>query len=513
MMKKTCLIIVFLLLLAMPFTVSAENGTVPGGTVTDVDTLAEAFGGSEYCLVRENGIFLIGDCVLSSPVVIDGAELNVEGGGCSITSAEGGSLFVLRNGASLRLGNTAAAAASEAVILSGNNGKGDSLITVDASSTLTVCQGAIIENNISDSDGGAVFSLGTVIMQNGTISNCRSAGKGGAIYCEGKLTLNGGKISSVSASEGGAVYGNEKSEIMLTGTEILSASAENGGAVFSSGKVILSASSISGSEAKNGGAFYISGEFDVAGGQMLNCKASENGGALFNAGKTDILNGYISDCKAENGGAVFNSGELSYAGGYIEKSSAEKGGLIYNGGNFVHLDGNLASGTASLGGAVFNEGTFSHSSGSLLLNKADFGTAIFNLGTLSFPDYPYIDPKYDVFMAVNCENCGIVCDSVPPAASVARLTVGKYENGKAVPFCEEGITVITGSEVKAASEHFALSDYGSSSWKLVDGKTVRVKKLTEKPLFYILLVLAYIAVITAIALPIIIHDKKKASRA
>ena len=106
-------------------------------------------------------------------------------------------------------------------------------IGIYGSLTLTLNDGAILENGKGDPGGAIFIQSGTVTMNEGSIvRNCTSTGDGGAFSLNGgKFNMNGGEITGCSAeSFGGAIsLTRETSTVTLTGGSISGNKAKKGG--------------------------------------------------------------------------------------------------------------------------------------------------------------------------------------------------------------------------------------------------------------------------------------------
>ena len=109
-------------------------------------------------------------------------------------------------------------------------------ISILASLTLTLNDGAILENGNASFGGAAFVQMGTVTMNEGSIvRNCTSTSDGGAFSLNGgKFNMNGGEITGCSAAtNGGAIsLARETSTVTLKGGSISGNKAKNGGGIY-----------------------------------------------------------------------------------------------------------------------------------------------------------------------------------------------------------------------------------------------------------------------------------------
>ena len=133
---------------------------------------------------------------------------------------------------------TACAFELENITLDGNKddgaghtytGENGGLVYV-TSGTLSLREGATLQNSVATGDGGAVYVAAgaSMTMNNGSITGNTARTNGGAVYLEagtssvegGKLTMTGGEISGNNAASGGAVYVKANATMELTDGEI-----------------------------------------------------------------------------------------------------------------------------------------------------------------------------------------------------------------------------------------------------------------------------------------------------
>lgn len=113
---------------------------------------------------------------------------------------------------------------------------------------------------VVDGNGGITLTLGDGAI----IQNARTSGNGGAIELYGaKLQMNDGRILNCTAQNGGGIYLGSESVVQMDGGIISGCKAdENGGAIFfyvdsGSNEFNLTGGTIEGNSAKIGGGVYI----------------------------------------------------------------------------------------------------------------------------------------------------------------------------------------------------------------------------------------------------------------
>ncbi|MDR3357135.1 MAG: hypothetical protein LBO04_08145 [Spirochaetaceae bacterium] len=288
----------------------------------------------------------------------DGKHIKLVPGGTSGTisreSGYTGVLFTVNSGGSLALaGNEAKTLTIDGgAVLNGETNSGlsasASLVSVNGG-TLSISEGAILQNNYNCDRGGGVYvDGGAFTMSGGTISE-NWGSDGGGVYIIGGSTFtmtgglianntgnNGGGVNVGSADtnryntfmfSGGAIQNNKiksggnwggggvtvangtlsmSGGALISGNETSTASKDTGGGgvcVESNGAFTMSCGTISGNSAKGsagGGGVYIScGDFTKTGGTVYgsgegnksNTAINNNGHALYNSGGTATNNG------------------------------------------------------------------------------------------------------------------------------------------------------------------------------------------------------------------------------
>ncbi|MDD3278834.1 MAG: MBG domain-containing protein [Lachnospiraceae bacterium] len=122
--------------------------------------------------------------------------------------------------------------------ISGNNGQSQGGgIYNDSDKTCSITGGSIHNNTVSNNkdagDGGGIYNLGTVTMQDGEIRENNALSSGGGIYNSGGGTcsITGGSIQSNTASQGGGI--NNRNLLTLNGATITGNTATSyGGGVY-----------------------------------------------------------------------------------------------------------------------------------------------------------------------------------------------------------------------------------------------------------------------------------------
>jgi hypothetical protein len=285
------------------------------------------------------------------------------------------------------------------IVADGLSGEGykdvQSLVKVNVGTTLTIDKGTVLQNNdvsLYSTDyagycsGGAVCSLGTVVMNDGVVQNC-SAINGGGIYCSrGTFILNGGVIrnnknyqsmtdryGNYIITSGGGVMVNGSAVMTMYGGTISENEASDGGGISVGGNWYIDPSIDGGTEETY--------NFTMYGGIIDNNTAGECGGGIYvqSLFGAEILAGTISNnhCIGRHdgyfggGGIYVNGGKEGFTSGCLKLSN------VIISGNTAQLEGGGIAGSctsdtqyyAVCGGAVYDNAADSGKSDILVSNS------------------------------------------------------------------------------------------------------------------------------------------------
>lgn len=339
--------------------------------------------------------------------------VNINGNNNTISpNGTGYSLFDIQANTSLNLRDAIISNAS-------SNGNGGA-INVQSGSVLNISgQTTFSGNTVTDGSGGAIHNLGNTVIAGTDSTNLvtfdgnKAKWNGGAIFNEGTLNISNalfnqnGFVDGSTITKGGAIRNestNNPASLTLSDTTFSSNSAENGGAIYNdSGSTLIINPNVafnSNSAADNGGGIFNQGTATIDGASFnSNSATQKSGGAIYTTGNLTVSNSSFTD----NTSIVANP-NWRCGGGAIQQDS---GSLTIDNSNF---DGNI---TNSRGGAIHllrNNVTISNSTftgnkagsgdggaialtssnaaatitnSSLTDNSAGLGGAIFNEGNLT----------------------------------------------------------------------------------------------------------------------------------
>ena len=234
---------------------------------------------------------------------------------------------------------------------SSTNGGG---ITVNTGASLTLGEGVSITANKATSNGGGIYSVGTVDMTSGSVTN-NSAQNGGGIYSSGTLYVRGSAIVG------------DKTETTATGstagTYCSNSASASGGGIYNSGTLYFGCNTSGTKDADNGyaldsgygvrrnyandgGGIYNTGTFKSGSGSISYNYAPNSAGGLYAGGSTNNMGGL---------GVSYNKTGKNGAGVYVASSkSAEV--TAQSGVN--HNTATVSSGSSDVcGGGIYVAGT------------------------------------------------------------------------------------------------------------------------------------------------------------
>ena len=269
-------------------------------------------------------------------------------------------------------------------------------------SNIILGEDAVLQNgkktsSPAETDGGGIWSNGTVNLQGGKITNCEGD-RGGGIYIEnGALYFVSGEVSHNTADEdGGGICIEGASFHMANGTDcIISgniATYGRGGGIYSaSPSFVMDGGAITDNTAVWGGGIYNNWNATIQGGTITNNTASSGGGGITNNWVLDMKDCTISNNTADNGwgggiqnwyradidsGVEITGNTAAYGGGlymYMYKDIYGDGYVTLN--NGVTISGNHSNYQVYAEGTV---GTYTNSGATIvgdIFIDSGFGTS------------------------------------------------------------------------------------------------------------------------------------------
>ena len=269
---------------------------------------------------------------------------------------------------------------------------------------ITISNIILINGNMTGNIGGALYSFGSIILNNVTFKD-NTALMGGAIYAEGKTEIKNAVFVNNTAKRGGAIFTNGNSNQICCLFE--NNSANNGGAVyFNKGiKNSIINSTFNGNNAIRAGAAIF-----IMGSASNNTFTSEFNG---NVAKEASGGGIFFYKTAENNRieSIFTNNTAAYGGGMFFLSESNSNEI------FSDFKNNIA---ISCGGAIFffNKTNRNSFRGSFINNTAKGLIVSYNAngGAITFKD--------------TSKDCVFDCDFIN---NTARLNGGAV-NYRKTPF-------------------------------------------------------------------------------
>lgn len=131
---------------------------------------------------------------------------NIANSNYGVINANGHSMFVMKNPIS-------SVYLKDITIKNASSTEDGSVVYLENNSASFATDNAVLTNNSSDGDGGAIYAKsGTVTMNNSTLSNNKAGGDGGAMYVTDDSTVeltNTDFKNNTSNGKGGAIYTNK----------------------------------------------------------------------------------------------------------------------------------------------------------------------------------------------------------------------------------------------------------------------------------------------------------------
>ena len=280
-------------------------------------------------------------------------NLNATDGGSDRLVIDKKTLTIDLNGHTIRRNRGSSSSNGHVIEIQGN-----STVTVKSTGGRATLTGGYAEN------GGAVniHEGSSASFNNITFSGNKASVDGGAIFTRGTLTMENCEISGNEAKDtGGGIYVTDKGDFALTGVTITNNTAKNDGGAINAH--LKEDSTITGSTISH------------------NTSSTEDGGGISLDAEGKMLSIYDSvitynACEDNGGGIDVEDGTVVIHGTEVSHNSAKQGGGVYFDTNFTigSQSGNSSiannSATEDGGGIYNNKGTLSISSATFTGNNA-----------------------------------------------------------------------------------------------------------------------------------------------
>lgn len=330
---------------------------------------ADGFTGTMF---QVDGSLTLNNITVDGGAVWSGEKDAVLGRGTTNTGVKAlGNLIAANANASIYL--------NEGSVLQNNDGLHAVNLGTRAGATLTINGGEIIHNQ---SDSGAIWGGGNIVMEDGKINGNSSTGSAGAIRMVGNcnLTVNGGEINyNKAAGDGGAIWGY--------GTTIYNF---NGG-------------SMSGNEAVGTGGAIYTGTYSVINiandFELCNNKARNSGAIrLTDHTSLNMTGGKVSGNTQDGASNAFNTwnNSIHISGGTLDDNISFVGGLGLTIGN-ADINGVIAYDLSTNHNTAYLDGDFKGFQ--FIVNEADEHFANFNFRPAS--EYIYAEGDENKLVCLN----------------------------------------------------------------------------------------------------------------
>jgi Bacterial Ig-like domain (group 3) len=179
----------------------------------------------------------------------------------------------------------------------GNSAGGDGGGVYNLSGTIAISGSTVESNAVSQGeDGAGIYNLATITLTDTTVTK-NGAGasgdfytsEGGAIFSSGTLTISGGNLDENTAGEGGGI--------------------ENSGMLTITGATIQS--NAAGSTSGGGVHNLTAGTVAISDSTLINNDAAGGGGGIANDGAATVTNCTFTENLADGGAGVENTGSLT----------------------------------------------------------------------------------------------------------------------------------------------------------------------------------------------------------
>ena len=270
-------------------------------------------------------------------------------------------------------------------------GEGGCIIVASANSLLSLTS-AHVRNCAATANGGGIWSIGRVMLDQSVVQNNFATVSGGGIFeHEGLLDVSasavtGNVVTNGSSSVSGAgIFANSNFSVVASRIvgNVATGTTVYGGGAYLQGSGIVSGDTVSGNHAvpatsadiTEGGGLYVEGAVEVVGSTVAGNQSlgqTADGGGIYSAQGLWLVGSHLSGNVANGatsalGGGVFEdtSGAISattLAGNVVESAGGSAGGAVYDqvGSQIdasTFLNNAAVNGT---GGALYVSGSSSH---------------------------------------------------------------------------------------------------------------------------------------------------------
>lgn len=211
--------------------------------------------------------------------------------------------------------------------------------------TLNIEDGAVIQDNISNTSGGAIqaYNGTTVNISGGTFKNNTSNTSGGGFLAAyGTLKITGGTFENNKAKNtGGAIIIGKNHPATISNATFKENKASTGGAIYSSQEMNASNLIFESNEANWGGAIFDKGNSSIKNTNFNKNHAQYYGGAIYTTNGTTVADSYFLENQTLQGGGIYIDKNATNPT-IVSNTSFEKNSVVYGGaGIFVDKNSKL----------------------------------------------------------------------------------------------------------------------------------------------------------------------------
>ena len=293
---------------------------------------------------------------------------------------------------------------------------------IEAAATVTIGDGAVFEDNSSNTDGGAVAVW--TDSNDGDVTSGTTVNFGSVEFSGNTAGKRGGALANLN---------NDKSPTSFVNTVNIGA-----GSLFTE------------NSANMGGAIYNMGTMSVS-GVFDDNDADTRGGAIHNMGNMTVTRDVLfTDNEANFGGAIWNEGTLSFADGTTRivfagndalAGNSGGGGAIYNKGHIDEISHMLFQGNNGYNGGAINNGVNEGKAGTVgaiknstfVNNSGGNGGAVRNQNIINTIDTVYFQGNVaNSGGAFWNGTWGSVVDSMTNVSFIQNAATGGNQQGGAI---------------------------------------------------------------------------------
>jgi len=277
---------------------AAPQVVIGSGTAASCQTQAAANALSDAVADGGDITFNCGDAPVVIPVNTNATDqtVTIDGGGLVTLSGEDArQIFFLFGSANLTLNNIS--------LIDGAGFAGAAISVSTAQASATINNSFLISHDSGTSNGGAIYTVGTLVINNSSIGASHSGGFGGAIFNNGgTVTVKNTTIINNEAQQGGGIWQSEGSvRIENSAIRFNRASGEGGGLHMDVGTATVVNSTFYENVATGGGGIYMRGTTLTITNATFTHNRADTGGALWNfAGTTTVKNTIFHDSRTMN---------------------------------------------------------------------------------------------------------------------------------------------------------------------------------------------------------------------